>query len=76
MVAGMLHLLAMLNSFYGIVKGRHLECVTFRLSPSLFLYGKQHELHKANNFKAAKQEFEKNKKRIVALDKLIESTSG
>ena len=39
----------------------------------LYLYGKQHELHKANNFKAAKQELEKNKKRIVALDKLIEA---
>ena len=37
MFAGMLHLLAMLNSFYGIVKGRHLECVTFRLSPFFVL---------------------------------------
>ena len=37
------------------------------------LYGKQHELHKANSFKAAKQELDKNKKRIVALDKLIEA---
>ena len=38
----------------------------------LYLYGKQHELHKANNFKAAKQELEKSKQRIVALDKLIQ----
>ena len=39
----------------------------------LYLYGKQHQLNKANNLKAAKQELEKNKKRIVALDKLIEA---
>lgn len=39
----------------------------------LYLYGKQHQLNKANNFKAAKQELEKNKKRIAALDKLIEA---
>ena len=38
----------------------------------LYLHGKQHELHKANNFKAAKQELEKSKQRIVALDKLIQ----
>lgn len=38
----------------------------------LYLYGKQHELNKTNNFKAAKQELEKNKKRIAALDKLIQ----
>ena len=38
----------------------------------LYLYGKQHELHKANNFKATKQELEKSKQRIVALDKLIQ----
>ena len=39
----------------------------------LYLYSKQHQLNKANNLKAAKQELEKNKKRIVALDKLIEA---
>ena len=38
----------------------------------LYLYEKQHELNKTNNFKAAKQELEKNKKRIAALDKLIQ----
>lgn len=38
----------------------------------LFVW-KQHELNKANKFKAAKQELEKNKKRIAALDKLIEA---
>jgi hypothetical protein len=38
----------------------------------LYLYGKRHELHKANNFKSAKQELEKSKQRIVALDKLIQ----
>ncbi len=39
----------------------------------LYLYSKQHQLNKANNLKAAKQELEKNKKRIAALDKLIEA---
>ena len=39
----------------------------------LYLYCKQHQLHKANNFKAAMQELEKNKKHISALDKLIEA---
>ena len=56
--------------------GRHLykgEYITEYEPVFLYLYSKQHQLNKANNLKAAKQELEKNKKRIVALDKLIEA---
>lgn len=39
----------------------------------MYLYSKQHKLNKVNNLKVAKQEIEKNKQRIKALDKLIEA---
>lgn len=39
----------------------------------MYLYSKQHKLNKANNLKVSKQEIEKNKQRIKALDKLIEA---
>lgn len=37
----------------------------------MYLHGKQHQFYKANSHKVTKQELEKNKKRIVALGKLI-----